>query len=59
MLQTAAKPGDLDYLASLATSGKLKVTIAKTYPLSEAKQAFVEMESKGAIGKIVIVNMSA
>lgn len=54
MLQTASKPQDLDYLASLATSGKLKVNIAKTYALSEAKQAFIEMESKGAIGKIVI-----
>lgn len=56
MLQTTSRPKDLDYLALLATSGKLKITIAKIYPLAEAKQAFIEMETKGAIGKIVITN---
>jgi len=54
MLQTALRPDDLTFLASLVVSGNLTVTIAKTYPLVAAKQAFIEMEKGGVVGKIVV-----
>jgi len=55
MLQTELRPDDLAFLASLVVDGKLQVTIAKVYPLTEAKQAFVDMEKGGTVGKIVVV----
>jgi NADPH:quinone reductase-like Zn-dependent oxidoreductase len=54
MLQTQAVPDDLALLASLVVNGELAVTIAKVYPLMSAKQAFVDMESGGTVGKIVV-----
>jgi NADPH:quinone reductase-like Zn-dependent oxidoreductase len=54
MLTTAANSKDLEFLATLVDSGKLKTTIGRTYPLSEAKQAFIEHERGGTVGKIVI-----
>jgi NADPH:quinone reductase-like Zn-dependent oxidoreductase len=54
MLMTAAKSKDLAFLASLVEAGTLKVTIAKSYPLSEAKQAFLHHEAGGTVGKVVV-----
>jgi NADPH:quinone reductase-like Zn-dependent oxidoreductase len=54
MLQTALRPDDLALLASLVASGKLKVTIAKIYPFTATKQAFIDMEKGGTVGKIVV-----
>ena len=55
MLTAAAKTSELEFLASLVEAGKLKVTIAKTYPLTDAKQAFLEQEKGGTVGKIVVI----
>jgi NADPH:quinone reductase-like Zn-dependent oxidoreductase len=54
MLQTEAKTDDLEYLASLVESGQLKVTIAQTFSLAEAREAFRVQEAGGVLGKIVI-----
>lgn len=54
MLQTKVTPDDLALLASLVVNGRLKVTIAKVYPLMAAKQAFIDMEKGGVVGKIVV-----
>ncbi len=54
MLTASAKTEELSYLASLVTEGKLRLTIAKTYPLSAAKDAFIEQERGGTVGKIVV-----
>ncbi len=53
-LQTVPQAKDLAFLASLVDAGHLKVTIANTYPLASARQAFVEQEKGGVVGKIVI-----
>eukprot|EP00457_Paulinella_chromatophora_P012051 gb/GEZN01012229.1/.p1 GENE.gb/GEZN01012229.1/~~gb/GEZN01012229.1/.p1 ORF type:complete len:342 (-),score=52.35 gb/GEZN01012229.1/:48-1073(-) len=37
-------------------AGKLKVRIAKTFPLEKAAEAHRLLESRGALGKIVLVN---
>ena len=54
MLQTEAKTEDLRYLASLIESGKLKITIAQTFKLAEAREAFRKQEAGGVLGKIVV-----
>jgi len=54
MLQTESKSEDLEYLASLVESGKLKVTIAKSFPIAQALQAFALQEQGGVVGKIVV-----
>lgn len=54
MLTATAKSEELEFLSSLAEDGKLRVTVAKTYPLSAAKQAFIEQEKGGTVGKIVV-----
>jgi NADPH:quinone reductase-like Zn-dependent oxidoreductase len=54
MLTAAAKTSELEFLSSLVEAGKLKVTIAKTYPLAAAKPAFLEQEKGGTVGKIVV-----
>jgi len=54
MLQTVARTVDLDYLVSLVQQGQLKVTIAKVFPLDQAKQAFLDHERGGIVGKIAI-----
>ncbi len=53
---TAAKSADLAFLASLVEAGALKVTIAKSYPLSQAQQAFRHHEAGGTIGKIIVTS---
>jgi NADPH:quinone reductase-like Zn-dependent oxidoreductase len=54
MLQTEAKTKDLEYLASLVEAGQLKVTIARTFLLAEAREAFRIQEAGGVLGKIVV-----
>jgi NADPH:quinone reductase-like Zn-dependent oxidoreductase len=54
MLQTEAKTEDLRYLASLVESGKLKITIARTFVLAEAREAFRLQEAGGVLGKIIV-----
>jgi NADPH:quinone reductase-like Zn-dependent oxidoreductase len=54
ILMTTAKTADLEYLAGLAASGRLQTTISRTYPMAQAASALAEMESHGAVGKIVL-----
>lgn len=54
MLQTESKTEDLEFLASLVESGKLKVTIAKSFPMTEAQRAFGLQKQGGVVGKIVV-----
>jgi len=56
MLQTVARTADLDYLVSLVQRGQLKVTIAKRFPLYEARQAFIDHDRGGVVGKIAIIS---
>lgn len=41
-------------LAKLAAAGKLRIAVAKTYPLAEIAQAHVDVERGGNLGNIVI-----
>jgi NADPH:quinone reductase-like Zn-dependent oxidoreductase len=54
MLTTKANSVELELLASLVDSGRLKITVARIYPLAEARQAFIEQEKGGTVGKIVV-----
>jgi len=54
MLQTVARGADLDELVSLVKRGKLRVTIARSFPIQEAKQAFIDHDRGGVVGKIAI-----
>jgi NADPH:quinone reductase-like Zn-dependent oxidoreductase len=54
MLMTAAKSKDLEFLAALVEAGTLKETIAKSYPLSRARDAFLHHEAGGTVGKVVV-----
>lgn len=54
MLQTVARTADLDDLVSLAKKGQLKVTLARSYPLGQAKQAFIDHDGGSIVGKIAI-----
>ncbi len=56
MLQTESRAEDLEFLASLVESGKLKVTIAKSFPIAQAQRAFELQEQGGVVGKIVVTN---
>lgn len=42
-------------LFSMIAEGKLKVRIAKTYPLAEAAQAHREMEARSVAGKLLLI----
>ena len=44
----------LTELARLADAGALRVSVARTYPLSEAKEAFAHLMEQGGTGKIVL-----
>lgn len=46
---------DLDHLRELAEAGQLKVPVSATFPLTETKKAFEQIESKHTTGKVVIV----
>ena len=54
MLTATARTSELEFLSSLVEAGKLQVTIAKTYPLAAAKQAFRDQEKGGTVGKIIV-----
>jgi NADPH:quinone reductase-like Zn-dependent oxidoreductase len=45
---------DLDYLKDLVEAEKLRPVIDRTYPLSEAREAFRYLEEEHAQGKVVI-----
>jgi NADPH:quinone reductase-like Zn-dependent oxidoreductase len=42
-------------LAGLLAAGKLEIPIAKTYPLDQIKEAFIELEQRHTHGKIVLI----
>lgn len=42
-------------LFRMIAEGKLKVRIAKTYPLSEAPQAHRDMEARSVAGKLLLI----
>jgi NADPH:quinone reductase len=48
------KPEILAELARLAAEGKIEVPISATYPLSEIRAAFTELEQGHTLGKIVL-----
>lgn len=51
-----SRPDQLNKLADLADDGRLEVPVHKTYPMSEAQDAFRTLMSAGGTGKIVLVN---
>jgi NADPH:quinone reductase-like Zn-dependent oxidoreductase len=53
MVADVTKP-DLSYLADLVQTGKLKVVIDKTYPLTQLPEAMRYLETGRARGKVVI-----
>lgn len=52
---TAATAEVLSELIGLLTAGKLDIPIAKTFPLSEVREAYRELEQRHTRGKIVLV----
>jgi NADPH:quinone reductase-like Zn-dependent oxidoreductase len=56
MSNLLAKPNqkDLEYVAELLASGKVKPVIARRYPLAETAEAVRDMEAGRAQGKLVI-----
>ena len=42
-------------LAGLIDSGRLDVPIARTYPLTEVREAFRELERRHTLGKVVLI----
>lgn len=54
MLMTKPRRGDLDVLSKMVGDGVLTPTIAETFPLSEARQAFARMEKGGTVGKLIV-----
>ncbi len=51
----AANAQVLKQLAALISEGKLDFVIAKTYPLSEVREAYRELEKRHTRGKIVLI----
>ncbi len=50
----AANAGVLADLAAMIDKGALDIPIAKTYPLTEVRQAFRHLEERHTLGKIVL-----
>jgi NADPH:quinone reductase-like Zn-dependent oxidoreductase len=50
----AANAGVLAELASLLAEGHLEIPIAKTYPLTEVREAYQDLEQRHTLGKIVL-----
>ncbi|HEX8804495.1 MAG TPA: NADP-dependent oxidoreductase [Acidimicrobiales bacterium] len=50
-----ARPEVLDELAALVARGRLDVHVARTYPLTEVREAFRQLERRHTLGKIVLV----
>ncbi|TWJ02369.1 NADPH:quinone reductase-like Zn-dependent oxidoreductase [Mucilaginibacter frigoritolerans] len=51
----AASAAVLSELAALIASGKLDIPIAKTFPLSQVREAYAELEKRHTRGKIVLI----
>ncbi len=51
----AATAGILAELAQMISEGKLEMTVAKTYPLTEVRAAFDDLEQRHTRGKIVLI----
>ena len=49
-----SNPDQLTELARLADAGALRVSVERTYPLSDAKEAFAHLMEQGGTGKIVL-----
>jgi len=49
------KPEVLAELAGLIADGRIEVPIARTYPLSEVRAAYREVETRHTLGKIVLL----
>jgi NADPH:quinone reductase-like Zn-dependent oxidoreductase len=45
----------LSQMADLVASGQIEIPIAATYPLEKVRDAFVELEQRHTLGKIVLV----
>lgn len=56
MLLAVPRAQDLTELVGMLADGRLQTTIAKTYPLSEARAASHEFERGGTVGKIVLTS---
>lgn len=54
VLMAAPRTADLQSLGEMAVAGSLKTTIARVYPLEQAKQALADMERGGVVGKVVV-----
>jgi NADPH:quinone reductase-like Zn-dependent oxidoreductase len=50
----AANADVLAELAGLIAAGRLEIPIAKTYPLSEVREAYRDLEQRHTLGKIVL-----
>jgi NADPH:quinone reductase-like Zn-dependent oxidoreductase len=50
----AATPEVLSELAGLIAAGRLEIPIAKTYPLTEVRAAYRDLEERHTLGKIVL-----
>jgi NADPH:quinone reductase-like Zn-dependent oxidoreductase len=54
MMQMKATTNNLKQLAELLDAGNIKTVVAKTYPLAQAREAWAEIISGHARGKIVL-----
>jgi NADPH:quinone reductase-like Zn-dependent oxidoreductase len=54
MVQVAGTTADLEYLAGLADSGKLRPVIDRRYPLAEVPAAIAHLETGHVAGKVVV-----
>jgi NADPH:quinone reductase-like Zn-dependent oxidoreductase len=50
----AANAAVLSELAGMIADGSLEIPIAKTYPLSDVREAYRELEQRHTLGKIVL-----
>lgn len=49
-----SKPDQLEELSHLADTGALRVLVERTYPLSDAREAFAYLMEQGGTGKVVL-----
>ncbi|MFD0764612.1 NADP-dependent oxidoreductase [Mucilaginibacter lutimaris] len=54
-LSSASTAGVLTELAKMMAAGKLEIPVARTYPLTEVKAAYNELEKRHTHGKIVLI----
>lgn len=54
--EPAANAAMLQMLAEMVSDGKIKPSIDTTLPMAEVKAAFAHMQSRGVMGKLVLVN---